>query len=368
MNNQYTHKYDLKVYIFDKLLICYIFFLPVQVMTRFGIRLAISDLFLLPMLLVFCSLHIKKNINPYFLISLYLLSFMFLYGSVISGLKIGTLTQYMYLNKLLGIFVLIITFIMLSSFLSISFDKLLMSIRIFVLSAFLNTLASIILYFLNIEILDVNRFAGRLSGWLLDPNAFGGLLVSSLLLYTPDWLSERRIFSFSKGLFIFLTMTAGIFLTYSRSSYLAFTLGFLFILYMNRKTFFSFTFFLILAGIMLFVSFPLIFGPEFIDRSSLLITRKAQIEARLDYIEQGFNYFVENPIWGLGLGMFSYYENAIIHNTPVWILCEFGIIGITIFSFFIFSILNIFYKEYKISPISTSYIILGSGLAYVLNP
>lgn len=67
---------------------------------------------------------------------------------------------------------------------------------------------------------------------------------------------------------------------------------------------------------------------------------------RLKTIYQGLAMFLSHPILGGGLGVFieqskSWNDNkVVIHNTPIWILAEFGLMGAAVFGY-------LFYNVYK---------------------
>jgi putative inorganic carbon (hco3(-)) transporter len=61
-----------------------------------------------------------------------------------------------------------------------------------------------------------------------------------------------------------------------------------------------------------------------------LAGRTNTIDSRWELMEQGLDGFLSNPILGMGLGRFSEEYGQIIHNTPLWIAAELGIVGLVV--------------------------------------
>lgn len=89
--------------------------------------------------------------------------------------------------------------------------------------------------------------------------------------------------------------------------------------------------------------------------SGVMISEHSDTE-RWETIIRGFYMWLESPLIGKGLGVFieestSWSKRAInIHSTPVWILAEFGLLGIAIFTWVILIFARFFYKNGLVDP------------------
>jgi O-antigen ligase len=74
---------------------------------------------------------------------------------------------------------------------------------------------------------------------------------------------------------------------------------------------------------------------------------------RLYSISEGLRLWLHNPLFGGGLGRFMFDELAkngrplVIHNTFVWLLAEFGLIGIIPFVLYVWSLFQNLYIRWK---------------------
>jgi O-antigen ligase len=79
-------------------------------------------------------------------------------------------------------------------------------------------------------------------------------------------------------------------------------------------------------------------------------------QARWDANRHAFEMWLQSPITGAGLGVFAaksaqwFNFPMIIHSTPIWILAEFGLIGIAIFGAFFYMMLRHVFNDWKRWP------------------
>jgi uncharacterized membrane protein YbhN (UPF0104 family) len=79
-------------------------------------------------------------------------------------------------------------------------------------------------------------------------------------------------------------------------------------------------------------------------------------QARWDANRHAFEMWLQSPITGTGLGVFAaksaqwFNFPMIIHSTPIWILAEFGLIGIAIFGAFFYMMLRHVFNDWKRWP------------------
>ena len=149
-----------------------------------------------------------------------------------------------------------------------------------------------------------------------DPNAYGGFLLTALIL--------RQGLPGKKTLLVDITLLVGILLTFSRSSWIG--LGMALILLLVFKPRQGAT--LLALAVLAIALGLLIMGWQ----SALdMAARPNQIHARLDIANAAVKEFADNPIWGMGLGAYSDKYGQVVHNTPLWVLAEFGLLGLAVF-------------------------------------
>jgi O-antigen ligase len=210
-------------------------------------------------------------------------------------------------------------------------EDLLRLVRLLVLAtAILNAVALVEFALARAGLLDipfVNYGTTRLSGLLVDPNAYGGLLVAVLFIalgaQRAGWLGLPALLAPAT----FLSLAAGIALTSSRSAWVAAAIGVLLLLVMAPKR--------ALGSVSLIavslLAIALLTGPAFLEEAATLATRRPQIESRLDFLELAGREFAHRPVLGLGVGYFEATHGMIVHNTPAWLLFEAGVVGLGLY-------------------------------------
>jgi O-antigen ligase len=173
----------------------------------------------------------------------------------------------------------------------------------------------------------MNFYQGRLSGMLIDPNAFGGLVVVALAVHASTFFGERPIIPGWAGLFCTVTLAAGLFLTLSRSAWMGFGLALLFSIPFRPRLIAACLAIGVVALGVLWISL----GTG--DRSEVLriANRPETAEQRLTQIRQAIPMIAESPIFGVGIAGFLDAHGWIIHDTTVWMATEFGLVGLGVF-------------------------------------
>jgi len=173
---------------------------------------------------------------------------------------------------------------------------------------------------------------GRLAGLLIDPNAYGGYVLSVLLVGLSLPQSWRRGFSFYRVNLLLLFL--GVLLSFSRSAWVGLAMGlialFLLLPRLQRRTLAISLSVLAACGTLtvLFV------GPirEWVWNSGFALRHLAP---RVDILTAAWDAFWGNPIFGIGLGSFSRLPESgglIVHSTPAWLLAETGLVGFALFA------------------------------------
>lgn len=312
-------------------------FLPVQIDTlqNLGFRIAISDVFLpfmvLPLVVV-GKMRLPYKITPYIaaLISCFVIA------TSVAAFRMGFLTRYALINKDLGLLIMLLSLFLIVNLVR-SREQMYELMRWLVFSAFVVNTVSLVGYMA--ELLwgiptPFLEFEVRLTGLLIDPNAYGGYLVIIFLIQTSLLLARRNLFPPWFMSLNALLLLLGIILTSSRSAWIGLALGAMVLAWFYRARFVM-QFLWSLVSIMI-LSY-LLFGLEFINTMIEIAQRKTQIATRWELIQLGLKNFINSPLFGIGLGVFPLLSGGmIIHNTYVWILVEMGIVGFIVLMAFLY--------------------------------
>lgn len=313
--------------------LCWLICLGVQIPLPFiELRLAISDFFLLPFL-VFILFGKKFIFRSFLLFDFLCCGILFAVGMVQHVLITGKITSYALVNKSIGILVLFTSFLFMINACK-DVRSLSRALKVFVVTTgFLNILYLIGYLPLCPEYLrTVFLYGGlRLRGLLVDPNAYGGLLVVAFFLHLPFMHMEPKSWN---NRVVFFSLLLGVFLSFSRSAYLAFGAGIALTVvlspYLRRYT--SIAFICALLLVIFIVLSP--YGSVLLGR----ILSTSQLVSRAIIVEAALRAFSEHPFIGVGLG--SFFElsqdyglpwKQIVHNTYIWFLVDFGVIGFFLF-------------------------------------
>jgi O-antigen ligase len=274
------------------------------------------------------------------------LGVLFTFSLLWSYKNFGYLGQYALYNKYIGLVVLVVSALFVSDWVSqkgkegfqlciLWFSCTTGLINCFYLLAYLPPLT-----FLRDVFVFLPSTEARLRGLLVDPNAYGGLLMVALLLLLPA-LEDTTLGKWKRIVWIsFFSLTVGLFLTTSRSAYLGFISGILFFALLHRGALRRFLFFALPAGGFIL---GVLLSPLREPVLARIVSLK-QIVSRMDIMEAGIRAFVSSPLFGLGLGSFFELSQTrfglpwkqIIHNSYLWILADMGIVGLGIWTYLLF--------------------------------
>ncbi len=201
----------------------------------------------------------------------------------------------------------------------------------------------------------------RSYGAFAHPNIFGGYLVCAIVLTTLFlWQEKKQKIWWYGGLALEIT---ALFFTFSRSSWIAaavWFIGFFFFWIFTRKNWkLSLNF--IPKVTILFVSLTFVLS---IAHLGLVSNRVAQsssheirsTQERLSGIEEALTLWKQHAIFGVGSGNYTAaayemnpkkagYEYQPVHNVPLLLLCEFGLIGILLICFVFFRLLKLIFSS-----------------------
>jgi putative inorganic carbon (HCO3(-)) transporter len=315
------------------LVLAYIVCLPIQFETTVGLRLALSDIFLV--LAAFVSLFAMRIPRGAYSIWHFALLGVVLLSAANVYLQQGTVSRYVLVNKTLGFVVLCTLYFVLTNMM-ISWEQIWRCVRAFVGSvALFNLIVSVAFLIFQVHVgyrslvgpLMGNQFR-RLEGMMGDANAYAGLLLvaTTISMLVRPWIFGRKL-----TIPVILSLMLGILLSLSRSAWLAFALVCMAMTVFNRKAvILTFS----IAGIGVVV-LPFILGSERFGTWKEFAERQKSIDARFEIIQSALRMYEQHPILGTGLGSFLEQHQIIIHNTLLWMLVECGILGLISFLGFI---------------------------------
>jgi O-antigen ligase len=329
LDGQQVKKHNIQ----DWLLAGYVILLPIQFRIMPGFRLALSDLLLALSLLGFAlgvgSLKIKRSAWSIWHFGLLIA---FLLATLISLVTTSQISRYVLANKDAGLILLYATYAVIVSH-AYSWLRIKWICKLLIFSVTTQNILFVVLFIaakihgIHIPGLEVGDV--RLTGLLIDPNAYGGLLVLTLSIQLRTCCSKEPIVPGAYGWISIATLAVGILLTYSRSAWIGLAVLLVTVTIYKPRI----GLLLIITNIAVVLILLRILTPGYLDEMQALAFRESAGE-RLVLIHDAIPMFWQSPAFGIGLGTFESREGVIIHNTPVWILTEFGLFGFTWFAGF----------------------------------
>ncbi|MNO41719.1 O-Antigen ligase [compost metagenome] len=317
----------------------YIICLPAQIDFGGAFRIAPSDLFL--MLGLFAAgLHLKLDRRQFSSWHWGML-FIFVLASFVSIWRNGFITQYALLQKDVGFILLLLTYIMLVQAVD-SWDRLYTMLRAFLISVLIFNGVALFAFFSGVKIPFMVQ-DGRLSGMLIDPNAYGGLLVTAFAIHIMTSGDGVKLLRGWASTLATISLAGGIMMTFSRSSWIGLFLVLLTLLLTNPSR-------LLKIGMgfsVAFVALLLYKGTAYLDVLENMASRPSQIQSRLDIIGKAVDWIAQSPLLGIGLGSYNYELRIIIHNTPIWFMTEFGLLGLIVYGGFMIWFFIVGIRSYR---------------------
>jgi putative inorganic carbon (hco3(-)) transporter len=342
------------------LVIAYVALLPYQFGGN-GMNFAPADCFIL-LVLVLAPGQLKYR-KAAWSVWHFAIAATFAIGSLVAVLRFGGLDRYELLNKDAGLVVPFLSYAAITSSV-VRWDDLRLILRVFTLSVVLQNIVSVggflLAYFFGVEN-PFTRYGGlRLSGMLLDPNAYGGLLVAAFVICEGGSLGRAPLFK-GRMLWLFrLTLAVGILFTFSRSAWIALVLALLLLCVVQTKAAVQ----LLLAGIIAAPSLLLLMGSRFVPVFEEMASRPKQVQGRFDLIHAALHAFAGHPFLGGGIGSFRLGEGEIAHNSAMWFLADFGIAGLAVLLGFLGWFFARGWFAYRFAPAKEQLLVLALLLAH----
>jgi putative inorganic carbon (hco3(-)) transporter len=343
------------------LVVSYVALLPYLFEVGYRLNFAPADCFLV-LVLVLASAHLKFRGSAWTVWHVGIVLTFFL-GSLVAAVSFGELARYELLNKDAGLLLPLLSYAAITSLVT-DWDSLRHILRVFTASVVVENLLAIggflAAYFFHMAT-PFTRYEGlRLSGMLLDPNAYGGLLVVALVIcegasWGPMPLFQRPMLWFSR-----ITLGLGILFTFSRSAWLG--LGLAFLLFFVIKPVVAIR--PLVAAIAAGPCVVLLMGRRFLPVFEEMASRPKQVQERFDLIHQALQAFVRHPLLGGGLGSFRLAVGEVAHNSVMWFLADFGILGVSAFLAFLGWFLTTAWLAYRFAPQRQQPVALALFLAH----
>jgi putative inorganic carbon (HCO3(-)) transporter len=339
----------------------YVALLPCLFEVSSRMNFAPSDCFLL--LTPLLALSQLKYIKQAWTIWHFAIPPIFAFGSIVAAVRFGDLDRYELLNKDAGLLLPFLSYAAITSAIT-EWEDLRRILRVFAMSVMLANLVAVggflMAYFFGVTT-PFTRYDGlRLSGMLLDPNAYGGLLVVALVIFEGASWGPAPLCRGPTLWIARLTLALGILCTFSRSAWTGLALALL-LLSVVRPTLIVQP---VLVGIVGAPCLLLLLGHRFLPIFQQMASRPKQVQERFDLANEALQMFARRPFLGGGLGSFRVAAGEIAHNTAMWFLADFGILGLVVLLGFLGWFFARGWFAYRFAPASEQPLALALLLAH----
>ena len=332
----------------NALLICYVVLLPYQIEFAFEHRYAPADLCLAGAAIAACSeFRYRRAVWSMWHVALLLV---FVMGTYVAAQRSGELSRYVILNKDVGIVFLMSSYLMFTSAIR-DWEQIRQLIRLFVLGVMWQNVLAVLIYVAGFSLGIATPWTSydgqRLSGLMVDPNAYAGMLALTLALMHGMNDSRRPLLGPWMTRFARITLIAGLILTFSRTGWISLAAAVLFLWLVRPKSIAP----SLIAAALAAAGVLLLAGSRFLSFADTMASRPDQVRGRFLLAEHALSQFAEYPFAGGGLSSFREAEGTIAHNTPLWFLADFGLIGFVVFGGLMLWVSARAWRTFKIAPL-----------------
>jgi putative inorganic carbon (hco3(-)) transporter len=335
--------------------------LPYQVELAHDLNFALANC-CLPLILLVAPGQLKYR-RPAWTFWHLAMILVFTIGTLVSALNAGYLSRYVFLNKDAGLALLLLSYVAITSA-ATEWQDMRHILRVFTIGVVSQNVVGIgaflATYFFGVNT-PLTMYGGvRLSGMMLDANAYGGLLVLALMICEGASWGPAPLFKGFPLLFCRLTLGLGILFTFSRSTWVSLTLALLLLCIVRRQVALR----LALVGLIGAPCLFLIMGRRFLQFFEGMAARPEEGDSRFQLMHDALVEFARHPFLGGGLGNFLSIEGTIVHNTALWFLADFGILGLIVLLGYLGSFFVRGWSAYRFAPDSEKPIMLALVLAH----
>jgi len=258
----------------------------------------------------------------------------FALGSLVAVLRFGRLDRYELVNKDAGLMLPFLVYAAITTAVT-RWSDVRRILRAFVLTVAAQNIICVggflLAYFAGVED-PFARYGGlRLSGMLLDPNAYGGLLVAAFMVCEGASMGVDPLFGKGQLWLFRLSLAMGILFTFSRSAWIALALSLLLLFVLHTGSALR----LMLIVVAAVPCVVVLLGSRFLPIFEEMASRPKQVQGRFDLIHAALEQFARHPLLGGGIGNFRLSEGEVAHNTAMWFLADFGIVGLVVLAGFL---------------------------------
>ena len=333
----------------------YVALLPYQFEVAYRINFSPADVLLLLAFLL--AVGRLKYCQPAWSVWHFAIAMTFVMGSLVAAMRVGTVDAFELLHKDAGLLLPVLSYMVFTSCIG-GWDDLRRILRVFVIGVVVeNTVAVavfLVSYFFHISD-PFARYGLRLSGTMLDPNAYGGLLAAALVICEGASWGRVPLFTGWALWFVRVTLSLGLLFTFSRSAWVAVAIGFLLLSVFRFRVALRFLTATLVGAPLLF----LFMGNRFVPIFEVMASRPQQVQGRFDLIRDAFELFRHHPLLGGGIGSFRLSEGEVAHNSAMWFLADFGVIGFTVFLGFVAWFFAKGWYAYRFAPEREQPLVLG---------
>src|SRR5207248_5979411 len=123
-------------------------------------------------------------------------------------------------------------------------------LKVFLIGVVLNAACALVAYLLPHGIPGLNYGRDRLSGALLDPNAFGGIVMVALVVHGMTYRSAKPLIGGIRGAVCGCVLAIALVLTFSRSAWMGMGLGLGIAAYLRPRVLLSYVPLICLAAVL----------------------------------------------------------------------------------------------------------------------
>jgi O-antigen ligase len=138
----------------------------------------------------------------------------------------------------------------------------------------------------------------------------------------------------------------GILFTFSRSAWLSLALALVLLCVLRRAAAIRIALAALIGGASLFV----LTGSGFLGFFEGMAIRPEQGDSRFVLMRDALAEFARHPLLGGGLGNFIAKEGTIVHNTALWFLADFGLLGLSVLLGYLATFFAMAWYAYRLAP------------------
>ncbi|HLK48485.1 MAG TPA: O-antigen ligase family protein [Bryobacteraceae bacterium] len=288
----------------------------------------------------------------------------FAIGTMMQALQDGDLNRYTVLNKDIGLVFLYLSYLTIST-VATSWQDIRKILKVFTVSVAAQNVIAVAAYLVAYSSHTDNIFTAydgaRLAGLMVDPNAYGGLLVTALVLCEGSSWGPKPLLGPWMRVFVRTSLGLGILFTFSRSAWLALALALLLLCIIRRGMALRFA----VVGLVGLAAVFLLMGARFLGFFQDMASRPEQVAGRFELLDDAWAQFAANPWFGGGLASFFMKEGIIVHNTAFWFLADFGIVGLLVLLGFVTWFFRRSWSAFRLAPREEKPVMLAMALAHV---